>query len=165
MPYRLLLASLALPLALGTLGAEDKTQAKILANIKKSETQANPALFINQTRIEKPKVDPAQPAGAGVRVTEVPDPKPKNTFTVGLGFSTSNGVQLTAEFTTKENLKRTCTMAFPNLFFRIPASLRKESDSDQKPAGEVQPVDEDPISLAGTQLLGRPDATSLDRSK
>ncbi len=170
MLYRLPLSTLALTLALGTLTAEDKPQAKVQAKIQSNESQYNPALFITQTKIEieKPKVDPAKPAGVGVRVIEVTkptDPKPKNSFLMGLGFSTASGVQLTAELT-KDTLKRNCTLALPNLFFQIPAAFRKETLSDKKPAADIQSIDEeDPISLAGTQFLGRPETSSLDRSK
>lgn len=165
MMYRLLLATLALPLALCTIAAEDKSKVKIQANIKMNEPNYNPALFITQTKIEKPKVDPAKPAGAGVRVNSVTDDKPKNTFSMGLGFSSTHGIQLSADLTTKENIHRNIIMAFPNLFFRIPAPFRKESDSDKKTAASAPHLNEDPINLAGTQLLGIPDSSSLDRSK
>ncbi|MSR79977.1 MAG: hypothetical protein EXS11_04540 [Gemmataceae bacterium] len=165
MMYRMLLATLTLPMALCTVIAQDKSKVKIQANIKVNEANYNPAIFITQTKIEKPKVDPAKPAGAGVRVTEVMDDKPKNTFSLGLGFSSTHGIQLSADLTTKENIKRNIIMAFPNLFFRIPASFRKDSDSDKKPDVSAPHVDGDPINLAGTQLLGRPDSSSLDRSK
>ncbi len=157
---RLWISGLVISLALGGLRAEDK--AKVLVNIKSETAKSNPALLLSQFRINAPKEDPNEPAGSPKKITK--QQTPKNNFLLGLGFSTSTGIQITAELKT-ETISRSCTMALPNLFFQIPASVRSGAKSEPPQTATEAKLLDDPINLAGTQLLGCPDVDPLSRSK
>lgn len=157
---RVLLSGLVFALTMGGLRAEDNS--KILVNVKSENSKSNPALWVSQAKIVATKDNPEEPAGSPKKITK--QQTPKNNFLMGLGFSTSTGIQINAELKT-ETIKRSCTMALPNLFFHIPAAVRTGTKTETQPASTEAKLLDDPINLAGTQLLGCPDADQLSRSK
>lgn len=157
---RVLLSGLVFALTMGGLRAEDK--AKILVNVKSESSKSNPALVLSQRKVNEPKEDPNEPAGSPKKITK--QQTPKNNFLLGLGFSSSTGLQLTAELKT-ETISRSCTMGLPNLFFQIPASVRTGTKTETQPTATEALLLDDPINLAGTELLGCPDADQVSRSK
>ena len=157
---RLLLSGLVLALTMSGLRADDK--AKFQVNVKSESSKWNPSLVLCQNKIVADKDNPDEPAGSPKKITK--QQTPKNNFLLGLGFSSTSGIQIHAELKT-ETIKRSCTMALPNLFFHIPASARSGSKTESQPtASEAMPLD-DTISLAGTELLGCPEADQVSRSK
>jgi hypothetical protein len=157
---RVLLSGLVFALGISGIRAEDKS--KVLVNIKSETAKSNPALLLSQFKVNAPKEDPNEPAGSPKKITK--EQTPKNNFLLGLGYSSSTGIQINAELRT-ETISRSCTMALPNLFFQIPASVRSGAKSDTQPASMEAMLLDDPINLAGTQLLGCPEADQVGRSK
>jgi hypothetical protein len=157
---RVLLSGLVFALGISGLRAEDKSN--VLVNIKSETPKSNPALLLSQFKVNATKEDPNEPAGSPKKITK--EQTPKNQILIGLGLSNSTGIQVNVELKT-ETIKRSCTMALPNLFFQIPASVRSGAKSDTQPASTEARLLDDPINLAGTQLLGCPDVDQVDRSK
>lgn len=136
----------------------------------------NPMFTLAQFR--KPKPPMAEPpAGEKAPATVPAKDELKNHAMMGLGFNTHHGIHMNVEVR-KEDVRRTCTMILPNLFFQIPArspeSEKKDISTPIPPNQARLPVRflpmsqfissvEDRIDLSQTQYLGLVEVEKIGR--
>lgn len=132
----------------------------------------NPMLTVGQKKVEKKVAVKA--AGEAENKTAEKDAGPKNSAMFGFGYCANAGIQLHVEIQ-KDDIKRTCLMSLPNLFFCIPAALRAQEEKEEKaPIGvnearfpvkfirekEFTKTAEERIDLTGTEFLGLVDVVT-----